>query len=36
MSIDYDRVYDVLQHELSAFEQFLNQVGAFLDAQNLP
>lgn len=36
MSIDYDRVYEVLQHERSAFEQFLNQVGAFLDAQNLP
>ncbi len=36
MSIDYDRVYEVLQHELSAFEQFLSQVGAFLDAQNLP
>ncbi|MCL6540185.1 MAG: DUF86 domain-containing protein [Roseiflexus sp.] len=36
MSIDYDRVYEVLQHERSAFEQFLSQVGAFLDAQNLP
>ncbi|MBO9325704.1 MAG: DUF86 domain-containing protein [Roseiflexus sp.] len=35
MSIDYDHVYDMLQHELSAFEQFLNQVGAFLDAQSL-
>jgi uncharacterized protein YutE (UPF0331/DUF86 family) len=36
MSIDYDCVYDVLQHDLPAFEQFLNQVGAFLDAQNQP
>lgn len=36
LSIDYDRVYDVLQHELPAFEQFLTQVGAFLDAQNQP
>lgn len=36
LSIDYDRVYDVLQHELPAFEQFLIQVGAFLDAQNQP
>ncbi len=37
MSIDYDRVCDALQYDLSAaFEQFLNQVGAFLDAQNQP
>lgn len=36
LSIDYGRVYDVLQHELPAFEQFLTQVGAFLDAQNQP
>lgn len=36
LSIDYDRVYDALQHDLSAFEQFLTQVGTFLDAQNQP
>ncbi len=36
VSINYDRVYDALQHELPAFEQFLTQVGTFLDAQNQP
>lgn len=36
MAIDYDRVYDVLQHEPGAFEQLLVQVGAFLDARHTP
>lgn len=36
VSINDDCVYDALQHELPAFEQFLTQVGALLDAQYQP